>query len=126
MSVLTTVPKVAQFAGARELERAGQHHHAVQELVQGFGLDEIGPAQQRGIVGDWLQIEAAERAQDETVADVVLGLLVAEAVEVLDDQQAQDDLNRGGGTPVAAGARKAAAQVGFDQMKQAIVLEQVV
>jgi hypothetical protein len=50
MSVLTTVPKVAQLAGARDLERVGQHHHPIQQIVQRLWLDEVGPADQGSIV----------------------------------------------------------------------------
>ena len=67
------------------------------------GPDGVGPADQRGVVGDLLEVDPAELAEHQAVVDEVLGLLVAPAVEPHDHEHPEDDLHRGGGP--AAGAR---------------------
>ncbi len=43
---------------------------------------------------------------------------------MLDDQQAQDDLDSGGGTTVVGSMREAAQQVGFDRLEDCVVRQQ--
>ena len=48
--------------------------------------DGVGPADQRGVVGDLLEVDAAELPEHQAVVDEVLGLLVAPAVEPHDHE----------------------------------------
>jgi hypothetical protein len=82
------------------------------------------PAQEGGVVGHLLQVDAAELAQDEAVGHEVLDLRVAPVVEPLDDEQAQDDPDRGTGPPQRQAVRPAPRHVGFDPAKDRVILEQ--
>ncbi len=57
----------AQLATTREVILTGEFDDVVEELLQGVRLDEIGPAQQRGVVRRLLGVEAAELAQDQAI-----------------------------------------------------------
>jgi sensor domain CHASE-containing protein len=56
----------------------------------------------------------------------MLDLLVAPAVEPLEHEQAQHDLDRRAGPPQAQAVRAASGHVGFDPAKDRVILEQPV
>lgn len=116
----------AQVAAVRHLSGAGELGHPLPELVQGGGLDKVGPAQQGGVIGDRLQAQATELAQHQAVVDEVLRLGIAPGVQVQDHQQARDDLDRRGRAARGGGVGTAAAQVDFHLLEQLIVFQQVV
>ena len=116
----------AQLAPAGDLELLGQFDDTIVDLRQGLGADQVGPADHGGVVGDGLEVEAAELAQDQAIADEVFGFLVAPLVEAFDDKEAQDDFD---GCAVAAAGQAvggAAGQVGFDALEDGIIVEQAV
>jgi hypothetical protein len=86
----------------------------------------VGPAQQRRVVGHPLEINTAELAQHQAIADEVLDLLVAPAVQALDHEQAQDDLDRRARPASRQAVRRAARQVGLDPAEDLIVVEQAI
>src|ERR687886_1179279 len=114
----------AQLAPARHFEPSRQLNHALVEGEERLWRDEVGPAQQCGVVRHLLQINAAELAQDQTVGDEVLNLLVAPAVEALDHKQAQNDLDRRARASEDQAVWRTPCQVGLDAPKDAVVLEQ--
>ena len=114
----------AQLAAAGDVLLTGQGDDVIEQPLEGRRLNEVGPAQQRGIVGHARRVDAAELAQDEAVADPLLGLFVAPVIQVLDDQQAQDDLDGRGGPAEGGRARIAASKIGFDGLEELIVVEQ--
>jgi hypothetical protein len=119
----------AQLAPARDLEPARQRHHPLVEGGQRRGFDQVGPAQQGGVVGHPLQIDATELPEHQAVADEALDLLIAPAVQAPDHEQAQDDLDRrvpGRPRVRLCGARRAARQVGLDPAEDLIVIEQAI
>src|SRR5262249_24528700 len=73
-----------------------------------------------------LQTYSAELTQHQAVANEVLGLRVAPVVQVLHDQQSQDHLHRRGRSPGLGRVRSAPTQVGFDVLKQVVILEQAI
>src|ERR671938_934094 len=116
----------AQLAPARHFEPSRQRHHTLVEGEEGLWRDEVGPAQQRGVVRHLLQIDAAELAQDQTVGNEVLDLLVAPAVEALDHEKAQDDLDGRARPSPAQGVWRPLRQVGPDALKDRVTLEQAI
>src|SRR5919112_1628606 len=72
-----------ELPAAGDLQRAGQLNGAVVERGDGLGADHVRPADEGSVVGNLLQIKAAELAQNYGVVDEALGLLVAEVVEPL-------------------------------------------
>ena len=92
-----------ELAAAGHLQRPGQLDHPVVERLERLRADGVGPADQRGVVGDLLEVDAAELAEHQAVVDEVLGLRVAPAVEPHDHEHAEDDLHRGGGPAAGAG-----------------------
>ena len=116
----------AQLAPTRHLQLLSQLGHAIQQAVQRLGLDQVGPAQQRRVVRHRLQSQSAELAQHQAVIDKVLGLLVAPGVQMLDDQQPQDHLDRRRGSSRLRGVRSALGQVRLHLLKELIVLKQPV
>jgi len=117
-------PIDAELAPARHLERASQADDVIQQLVQRLRPDEIGPPEERGITRHRLEVETAELAQHQTVADPPLSLCVAPAVEMLDDQQTQDDLNRRRGPSINQRPREAPSQIGLDLLEERVIIEQ--
>ena len=93
----------AELAAPGHLQRPGQLDDAVVDPLDGLRPDGVGPPDQRGVVGDLLEVDAAELAEHQAVVDEVLGLLVAPAVEPHDHEHAEDDLDRGGGPAAGAG-----------------------
>src|SRR4051794_28231314 len=94
--------------------------------MERLGLDLVSPADEGGIIRCLGEIEAAKLAQDETVVDGVLGLVVTPIIQMLDREHAQDDLDGRGAPASARRLRVALAQVGFDALKEDIVVEQLV
>jgi hypothetical protein len=115
-----------QLAATGHLQRTGQLDHAVVERGDRVGTNEVGPADEGGVVGHRLEIEAAELAQYQAVAHEALSLLVAPVVQALDDQEPQDDLDRGGMAPARRGVRPAPHQVGAYSLEQRVVIQQLI
>ena len=115
-----------ELAAARHLPRPGELHHAVVDRLDGLGPDGVGPADQRGVVGDALEVDAAELAQHQAVVDEVFGLLVAPGVEPHDDEHAEDHLDRGGGPASGACPGVASRQVVADAVEDLVIIEQPV
>ena len=92
-----------ELAAAGHLQRPGQLDHAVVERLERLRPDGVGPADQRGVVGDLLEVDAAELPQHQAVVDEILGLGVAPGIEPHDDEHAEDDLHRCGGAASGAG-----------------------
>jgi len=116
----------AELTAASNLERPGQLDDAIVELGDGPRPDGVGPADQRGVVGDTLEIDAAELAEDQAVVDEVFGLGVAPAVEPHDDEHAEDDLDGGGGSSSGAGLGITAGQVAADEVEQLVVIQEMI
>ena len=70
--------------------------------------------------------QPSELAQDQAVIDEVLDLLIAPVEQVLHDQQPQDDFDGCRRPPRLQRACSAPSQIGFDLLKQLIVIQQVV
>jgi hypothetical protein len=68
----------AELAAAGDLQAPRQLDDPVVELLERLGPDGVGPADQDGIVGDLLEIDAAELPQDQAVVDEELRLGVAQ------------------------------------------------
>ena len=81
-------PIHAQFAATGNLECPCQQSHVIQQGVQRIWLDQVGPADEGGIIGHGLLVDSAELAQAEAVVDPELGGLIAPVVEMLRDEQA--------------------------------------
>src|SRR5512146_1795538 len=96
----------------------------VEQLVQRGGLDEVRPAHEGGIVGYGLPVDATEVTQHQAIADPLLGLGITPRVKVLDDEQAQDDLDRSRRSPGSKRMGITLAQIGADLLKDAIIIEQ--
>jgi hypothetical protein len=114
----------AQLPAASHPILACQIDDMIEQLLQGGGLDQGGPADEGGRVGHTAGIHATELAEDQAVTDPLLGVLGAPVIEVLDDQHAEDDLHGGGGPPKGGGAWEAAHQILFDALEELIVVQQ--
>jgi hypothetical protein len=115
-----------ELPAAGHCARPRQRHHPLSELLDGFRPDEVGPADERGVVRDRRQVDAAELAQDQAVGDAALGLRVAPAIEPLDHQQAQDHLDGGAVAAPGRGVRIPLGQIGFDPLDDRVLVEQAV
>ena len=114
----------AQLAAPCDTQLTGEIDDVIQQLVQHGGLNHVGPSDERGVIRHGLEGHPAELAQNQTVAHPVLGLRVAPARAMLDDQQAQDDLDGCGGSAIAERAWEAATEIGPDQLEEVIVIEE--
>jgi len=117
-------PVDAQFAPPCDPYLCRQLDHAVIQGVQRVRPDGVCPAQQRGGVGHALKVDAAESAQHQAVGDALLRFAIAPIVEVLDNQEAQQHLDRRGMTPMAQRLGIPPAEVGADGSVEDIILEQ--
>ena len=70
-----------QLTPARHLERPGELDDTVVQGLERLGADRVGPSDQGGVVGDALEVDAAELPQDQAIVDEVLGLRVAPAIQ---------------------------------------------
>jgi hypothetical protein len=98
----------------------------IQQLVQGLGLNGVRPTDEGGIVWHRLPVDATELAQDQAVPDPLLGLRVAPAVEVFDDEHAQHHLDGRGRPPVRERVGMTRCQISFNQLKEGVIIEQLV
>jgi hypothetical protein len=115
-----------ELAAAGHLQRPGELDDTVVEGPERLGPDGVGPSDQRGVVGDAFEVDAAELPEYQAVVDEVLGLLGAPAVEAHHDQHAEDDLHRGGGPAARAGLGMTAGEIPADPLEELIVVEQPV
>jgi hypothetical protein len=99
---------------------------AVVERLEGLRPDGGGPADQGGVVGDALEVDAAELAQHQAVVDEGLGLGVAPGVEPHHHEHPEDDLDRGGGAAAGSGLWVTAGEIVADPVDDRIVVEQLV
>ncbi len=93
------------------LQLAREVNDMIQRLVECDRLNHVRPAENGCVVGQALQIDAAELAQHQTVADPWFGLRVTPAIQLRDDEQAQDDFNWRGRASVEVRAGKAVRTV---------------
>jgi hypothetical protein len=115
-----------ELAAPRHLQRAGELDDTVVERLDRLRADGGGPADQGRVVGDLLEVNPAELAEDQAVVDEVLALLVAPAAEPHDHEHAEDDLHRGGGPAAGPRPRGAAGHVVADEVEDLVVVEQAV
>ena len=113
-----------ELAAAGHLAAPGQFDGAVIDRLQRPGADELGPADQHGVVGDLLEVDAAELSEDQAVVDEVLGPREAPAVQPHHDEHPEDDLDGRGGAAVDAGHGVAPAEVVADAGEDLIVVEE--
>src|SRR5262249_55428607 len=98
----------------------------VVDSFDGLRPDGVGPSDQRGVVGDALEVDAAELAEDQAVVDEVLGLLEAPGVQPHDHEHAEDDLDRGGGAAAGGGPGVSRGEVAADEVEELVVVEEAV
>jgi len=115
-----------QFAARPHLGLLGQHHHPVIQCPQRRRPHELGPAQQRRVVGHPLEVHPAEPAQHQAVGHPLFGVLKAPAVEMLERQQPQDHLHRGRAAPPPQRLWVAPCQIALDLLEQRIVIQQLI
>ncbi len=84
----------AQLASLGYFQLLGQSHDVFKQSRQRFGLNEVRPADQRRVVRHFFQIHPTELPQDQAVTHPLLRLLIAPAIQVLDDQHPQDHFHR--------------------------------
>jgi hypothetical protein len=116
----------AELAAAGHLQRPGQLDHPVVERLDRLRADGVGPADQRGVVGNLLEVDAAELAEREAVVDEVLGLGVAPAVEPHDHEHAEDHLHRRRGAASRTGPGMTAGHVLANGLKDLVIVERAV
>jgi len=104
----------------------GQVHHAVIQRLEGGSPDGVRPAEQRGGIGDPLKVEAAEPAQHQAIGHAPLRLALALVVEMLDEQQAQQHLDRPRVATTAEGLGIARAEISADLGVEEIIVEQAI
>ena len=83
-------------------------------------------AQQRRLVGDPLEIDPTEPAQDQGVRYPLDRLLVAPGVQMLDHQQPQEHLSGRRGSAMDQRQPVALAQIAADLLVELVIVEQVV
>lgn len=115
-----------QLATMRDAQLTGEVVHVIQQLMEHGGLDQLGPADERGVIRHGLGGHPVELAQDQTVAHPVLGLGGVPAGTLRDDHHAQDHLTgvewRLRGSWVGMTLR----QIGGDPLDIEVVIEQAV
>ena len=84
-------PINVQLPPVRHLALAGQRGDVVKQGLHGRRLDQLGPTDQGGVVGDVFGRDATGLTQHQAIGNEVLGVLEVPAVEVLDDQHVQVD-----------------------------------
>ncbi len=120
-----------ELAATRDLEVPRQLNDAIIELLYGRWPNGVGPADQGGVVGDLLQVDAAELAKHHAVVDEEHGLGVAPAVKPHDHEHAEDDFDGSraaavhGSQGIATGEVGANAGVDLVVIKEAIELSQL-
>jgi hypothetical protein len=114
------------FAAPRDPQYPRQCNDPTIDLRERSRTNQVRPTNQGCIIGDRLQIDPTELAQDQTVRDKVLGLGVAPAIQPLDDQHPQNDLNRGGKPSAAEGLGRPAGKVRLHRLKQDVIVQQAV
>jgi hypothetical protein len=105
---------------------ARQAYHVIQELLQGCGLDQVGPAQQGRVIRCPLQAQAAELPQHQAVIDEVLGLGVAPAIQPTHNQQPQEDFERGRWPTGLQRVRPSSSEIPLDRSEECVILQQLV
>src|SRR5215204_425069 len=113
-----------ELPAAGDLQRAGQLNGAFVERGDGLGADHVRPADEGGVVGNLLQIKAAELAQNYGLVDEALGLLVAEVVEPLYYEHPQDHLHGRRMPSTPAGVGMAFEEIGLHEVEEFVVIEQ--
>src|SRR6266487_5447039 len=63
-------------------------------------VDQVGATNEGRRIGHPLSIHPTELAQHQAIADELLGRCITSGIELLDDQHAQDDLDRCGGAAI--------------------------
>jgi hypothetical protein len=114
------------FASPCHLAAARQLDYPPVHLFERSAADDLGPAKQGRVVGGLLQVQAAELAPDQAVSDELFGLLIAPALEPLDDEHAENPFDWCGGTTADYRMRRTAEQASEHRLKQAIVVEQLI
>ena len=95
-----------QLAALWHLQVARQLGDMIQHAMQRGGADELRPTVEGTLIGDRLTGDPTELAQDQAVGDKVRRRWETPALQVLDHQQAQDDLHGRRGAPVVRGMRE--------------------
>ena len=92
--------------------------------MQGLGLQGIGPAQQRRIIGHRSPVQSAEPAQDQVLIHLLFCFLITPLVEVLEDEHTQQDLHRRRVSPMHQREAKAVPEIGTDLLVEFVILQQ--
>jgi hypothetical protein len=116
----------AQFAPLRYFQLGGQLDQSLIEPSEGVWLDYPGPANKGGIIRHIFQIDPAELPQHQTVTYLILGLFVAQTIQVFDRQHALHHLYRGRVAARLFGMRKAFGKILPDHLVQFLVLQHLV
>ena len=73
-----------------DFQLCGHLRHSLIENCQGIGFDQVCPPDQGGVIGYIVEVHPAKLPQDQTVSNLILRLLVAQAIQLLDRQHSQD------------------------------------
>src|SRR5256885_4088882 len=92
--------------------------------MQRFGLQSVSPTDQRGIIGRWFPEQATEPAQHQALVDPIFGLLIAPAIQVLEQQHTQENFDRCGMAPMHQGVAIPLAKVVAHLLIQRVIIEQ--
>ena len=117
-------PVDAQRAAAGDARGLCERHHPVVERGHGRRPDQVGPADERGVVGHGLEVHPAALPQHQAIGHEVFRLFVTPAVEPLDDEQAEDDFDRGGMPPARGGLRAAFGEIRPHALIEGVVVQQ--
>jgi hypothetical protein len=110
-------PVKPQLAAPRDLARPRQCDDVVEQPGQRGGLDQGRPPAQRRIVGPWRHRHSAALAQDQAITAPEFGGLIAPAIQMLDHQQGQDNLDRRRRPAGGRGVGKASRQVRLNNLQ---------
>ena len=104
----------------------GDLHQPLQEGLERVRLEELRQADERLGVRHALAIDAAEGPVDEAAPDLALALVEAPVAEMLEQEHAQDDGDGRPETPATAAQRVSAAEGGFEQVNEGIIVQDLV
>jgi hypothetical protein len=115
-----------QFAPCGDPGLDRQLHHSITERVQGFRLQGIDPANERGVIRHRSPVQPTEPAANHVLVHLLLRFLITPLMQVLDDAQASEHLHRGGVPPMHQCPAMPRALVSSHLLIQRIVVKQPV
>lgn len=90
-----------QLAALRHPGLDRQLYHPVVQCMQRFRTKRMSPADQRRFGRHRLEVHTSELAQHQAIGHPFEGFFVTPAVQMLEQQEAQDDFDRGGMAPIS-------------------------